>query len=483
MQQIRDYLFSDLRTNKIYPTLAHIAEEMVNALPADLWNDPTLPKKRFLDICCKSGIFLIKLRDKLMTAPAMVKAKPDEKERLKYILEDMLYGIAPCKLCEDISRIELYSKVYEHGNIVTIADTYIEYTEVFKLKNAENKLKYLVNNKFSKPGGNKIVTFDVVVGNPPYNGGMDLDFVNMGYKLTNENTGKVCMITPAKWQTASADQKTTSNLTYGAFRSQYILHMSHICFYPDCKDLFDIMQADGISWYLISHEEVEKCTVENKLKANPIIDSIVDRNMKCSKTLFNIGDEIMNYLGDYNKFKFSNNTNRRFRVLTNNHAPGGALYAFSKTAKHINVIGKSYILDTQTGKLGYGEDNLPDDATEVFSSDNVSECVSFISWLNTKFVRFFVAINISKLAPMMCNECFALVPAPELNDKLEYKFDHIYTDSELYKKFNIPQKYIDVIESVIKARKPLTKSTSKEQKKVDDSTVVAAYVNKIKDNL
>lgn len=55
--------------------------------------------------------------------------------------------------------------------------------------------------------------FDVVIGNPPYNKGMDLDFVDLGYKLSKKN---VCMITPAKWQTAEASQKVSSkNINYG----------------------------------------------------------------------------------------------------------------------------------------------------------------------------------------------------------------------------------------------------------------------------
>ena len=37
--------------------------------------------------------------------------------------------------------------------------------------------------------------FDVVIGNPPYNKGMDLDFVDLGYKISNKYT---VMITPAK---------------------------------------------------------------------------------------------------------------------------------------------------------------------------------------------------------------------------------------------------------------------------------------------
>ena len=83
-----------------------------------------------------------------------------------------------------------------------------------------------------------------------------------------------------------------------------------------------------------------------------------------------------------------------------------------------------------------------------FSSDSKAECESFISWLNCKFTRFFVAINRTKLTGIITNDNFRFVPAPPTD-----KFDHIYTDEELYKAFNLPQKYIDIIESVIKERK------------------------------
>lgn len=84
----------------------------------------------------------------------------------------------------------------------------------------------------------------------------------------------------------------------------------------------------------------------------------------------------------------------------------------------------------------------------TFASNSKDECKSFISWLNCKFTRFFVACNISKLTGILTNDYFRFVQAPPTG-----KFDHIYTDEELYKVFNLPQKYIDVIESVIKERK------------------------------
>ena len=46
---------------------------------------------------------------------------------------------------------------------------------------------------------------------------------------------------------------------------------------------------------------------------------------------------------------------------------------------------------------------------------------------------------------IITNDNFRFVPAHPTG-----KSDHIYTDEELYKAFNLPQKYIDIIESVIK---------------------------------
>ena len=59
-----------------------------------------------------------------------------------------------------------------------------------------------------------------------------------------------------------------------------------------------------------------------------------------------------------------------------------------------------------------------------------------------------ILINISKLGPVFTNDYFRFVPAPPSG-----KFDHIYNDQELYDTFNLPQKYRDVIEAVIKERK------------------------------
>jgi len=68
-----------------------------------------------------------------------------------------------------------------------------------------------------------------------------------------------------------------------------------------------------------------------------------------------------------------------------------------------------------------------------------------------------VLSNLSKLTGILTNHYFRFVPSPmvldEQGNRVPGKFDHIYTDEELYKTWNLPQKYIDVIEAVIKERK------------------------------
>ena len=155
-------------------------------------------------------------------------------------------------------------------------------------------------------------------------------------------------------------------------------------------------------------------------------------------------------MGNYKHYEIEKSIkNYRYQVWTNNQLTiggqsGQTNYLLSIDGMH-NAISISRILDIKNDK---DLESKTGASSCSFSSDNKFECESFVSWLNTKFTRFFVAINISKLGSIICDSCFRFVPAPPSG-----KFDHIYTDEELYKAFNLPQKYIDVIEAVIKERK------------------------------
>ena len=76
--------------------------------------------------------------------------------------------------------------------------------------------------------------------------------------------------------------------------------------------------------------------------------------------------------------------------------------------------------------------------------DNKDEADSFVSFCASKLVAFLYFVGIT--ASMDVIENWRFVPDPGA-------FDHIFTDEELYKKYNLTDEEIAIIESVIKERK------------------------------
>ena len=385
-----------------------------------------------------------------METESLIQEFPDKADRRNHILKNQLYGISPDQMCQLMSTRTVYGTIGCESNIISFGDNYLRVMQNTDKRFLYNRLK----EEFNK------MNFDVVIGNPPYNKGMDLDFVDLGYKVQNKY---VCMITPAKWQTAEASQKVSSKtINYGQFRKLYVPHMSYVCFYPDCLDVFGISQADGISYFMIDKNDTyeNNCTVENKCNLQKLLNSTVVRDITHQQSLWNIGNEIVEYLGEYDKYNLvrvyerKNNTiniNKQLRQSLSGawdwekscikkEYIGYGGYIFSQKGHNIGVIDKIRC-------LGKNEESASSTSMDVFTSDSIDECKSFYTWINSKFTRFFILINISSLT-ILNNNTFRFVPAPPSG-----KFDHIYTDAELYKAFNLPQKYIDVIEAVVKERK------------------------------
>lgn len=402
--------------NNMITTPPHIAEDMINILPDDVWVSST----KFLDPVCKSGIFLHKIYNKLMESESLIAEFPDELERRNHILQKQIYGIALDRACQLFTIRTVYGTLNTANNI--------KLAESLKV----NAIQNVIEKEF------KGMQFEVVTGNPPYQRGGDIDFTFLGYKISNKY---LCMITPAKWQTAEYSQKITSDHSYGEFRKEIVPYIRQVCFYPCCKDVFDIYQTDGISYFLVDKtKRYDKALVKNKCRDIKIFNGEVNRSILNEESLLNIGQEIIDSLGNYQAFKFPYITgNKRYEIWMNTKVSGYDWYA-TETPRYVLSI--SRIIDNSKHESYDGE------AKCVFESDSLDECKSFMSWIYSRFTRFFLVPNISKLNNIQTDHCFRFVPAP-----LSGKFDHIYTDAELYKAFNLPQKYIDVIETVVKERK------------------------------
>lgn len=77
--------------------------------------------------------------------------------------------------------------------------------------------------------------------------------------------------------------------------------------------------------------------------------------------------------------------------------------------------------------------------------DSYEEAISTKSYYDTKLVRFIMLTSLTT-SSIGNAEAFRFVPDPGA-------FDHIFTDEELYKKYNLTDGEINIIESVIKERK------------------------------
>lgn len=461
-------------TSKQVFTPTKVVDDMIDLLPAEIFN----PDTTFIDIYCKSGIFLKRIYEKLDLALQKLEKFTNPEIRRNHILNNQIYGLVmdnsgSLLLCNKV----IYGDAFHDGHLL-----YLDLVNVAGYSNYEDmlhkmnptKIKETIEKMFNRQG----LGFDVVVGNPPYNRGGDIDFVNLGYELCNKYT---VMITPAKWQTAEANQRIDSQMSYGDFRKKIVPHMREVVYYPDCYDLFDIKEASGICYYILYKDKrFDKCLVVNKQELQKSIESFEIRAILNRETLWNVGNSVVDLMGRYNKLDIENmaqlNNKARYFVNSNNQSTkGGGGYStkmqdasgkwvtkdgivghggmlFNPKTRDIPVITKINVIDS----LDAAKDLLIAGASSnLFYSDSLEECESYVSYITTKLIRFLILINFNKQT-LFDRNTFRFVPSPMILDnsgnRIRGEFDHIYTDDELYKTWNIPKKYIEVIEAVVKER-------------------------------
>ena len=108
-----------------------------------------------------------------METESLIQEFPDKADRRNHILKNQLYGISPDQMCQLMSTRTVYGTINGQNNIISFGDNYLRVMQNTDKRFLYNRLK----EEFNK------MNFDVVIGNPPYNKGMDLDFVDLGYKV------------------------------------------------------------------------------------------------------------------------------------------------------------------------------------------------------------------------------------------------------------------------------------------------------------
>lgn len=353
-----------------------------------------------------------------MEAETLKAIYPNEIARSNHILSNQIFGIA----LSEVSKKRTTDSLNGFGYNIKIIPGYTEKIKGRCLGSKEDgttkTMIDIINEEFNR------MKFDVVIGNPPYNNDLYLDFVQLGHKISSKYT---CMITPAKWQGKGGKKNED-------FRKDIVPYMSKIVFYPDAGDIFDIREMDGIAYYIIGHAKQDNKIIVNKCNRNANFNNVTERKLLSADSLNNVGHTINIKLYTCQKYSFKSRKGQKYMV--------SLIDAMNFPGKRIvNMQGKTLMFPPMhISEMLIGNESC------VFSSDSKSECESFISWVETKLVKFLVLINTIGYHGLFDDLHFKYVPDPGA-------FDHIFTDAELYKKYGLTPEEINIIESVIKERK------------------------------
>ena len=95
-EDIFDYI-PPQKTNQIF-TPRWVVKKMVDELEAEnpgCFDDPT---HTFADLYMKSGLYITEIVKRLFHSPAIKEAYPDDGERIRHILREQVYGLAPTRI-------------------------------------------------------------------------------------------------------------------------------------------------------------------------------------------------------------------------------------------------------------------------------------------------------------------------------------------------------------------------------------------------
>ena len=221
--------------------------------------------------------------------------------------------------------------------------------------------------------------------------------------------------------------------------------MSKVVFYPDTGDVFNVRLQGGVSYFLIDkedHKNADVKTVCSRVKQfESEIESINIEERKCllyNNRIAAIVKKVGCFETNFKPLKYYTDEHKEYFVFS---ALNASDTSGSKSFHMFSIDGT--ILMTTPSYVGKITDC--GDSKVMFSSDNLAECKSFDSYINTKFVRFMILMRYCRNS-VNNNESWSFVPNPGV-------FDHIFTDDELYNKYGITEDEQKVINSIIKDRK------------------------------
>jgi site-specific DNA-methyltransferase (adenine-specific) len=279
---------ANLSNDEVF-TPPSLANAILDLLPKEIWSNPEI---KFLDPVCKSGVFLREMAKRLMSG--LETKIPDKQARINHIFTKQLYGIAITELTSLLSRRSVYCSKTANGKY-SICETF---------DSAQGNIYYQIkqhsweNGKCIHCGASQEVygrdelsetyaynfihtenpeeifnmKFDVIVGNPPYQlsdaghgrsaSPIYHKFIEQAKKLKPKY---LTMIVPARWY---AGGKGLDD-----FRATMLAdtRIKKIVDFENSNDVFPgVDVAGGICYFLWDRDYNGSCEVTNFINGEQI---------------------------------------------------------------------------------------------------------------------------------------------------------------------------------------------------------------------
>jgi hypothetical protein len=371
-----------------------LVKEMLNTLPAEVWSNPNL---KWLDPANGTGPFPAVVIYKLMKG--LESWEPDADKRYKHIIENMIYvcELQPKNmflyLCTVDPKDELSCNIY--------TGSFLEEGFDYHMKNVWGVEK-----------------FDIVIGNPPYNQMIDMDFVTKSYNISDS----ILFVHPSTWLLDEKGKQKKFIKTKELVKD----HLENITLFNGNK-LFRIALFVPC---VITHIDKNK-----KNKGIYCVDKINNIELEYEDVY-----QINKYSNKNLYFTIKNKIidKTKFNLLSNKNIINGEYYVnISQIRGNVNLNSDIYMVQNDFYTI-IPKDIIvknKNDKHMFFSFKTKNEANNLINYLKSNFTRF--CLSIYKNNSQLDRGELELIPWLD--------FSREWTDEDLIKEFELTSEEVEFI--------------------------------------